>query len=103
VTQAQVQSILSAHCTTCHAGAGAPRGLDLTNVGAVVGTASVECSAKERIASGSSTTSYLVDKIMGAAQVGSCFSGVRMPAGGAPALSTADINTIATWINEGTP
>jgi mono/diheme cytochrome c family protein len=60
----------------------------------------VECSQKLRIAPGNAQQSYLVDKIMGAAQDGGCFSGVRMPAGG-PYLSDADIASIASWINAG--
>jgi hypothetical protein len=100
-TQADVQAILSANCTTCHSGPTPPQGLDLTNVGAVVGTASNECATKLRINAGSSATSYLVDKILGAAQDGGCFQGVRMPASGPPFLTNYQIARIAAWIDTG--
>jgi hypothetical protein len=98
---AQVQAILDSHCITCHSGAAAPRGLILTDVMAVVGAAAVECPDKQRITAGDSGISYLVDKIMGHAQNGGCFSGQRMPAGGNPPLSDEEIATIAAWIDAG--
>ena len=101
-TTADVQAILNANCTICHAGPGAPRGLDWTNVRASIGVAASECAMKLRIASGDAAHSYVVDKVMGAAQDGGCFTGVRMPAGGPP-LAASDIATIVSWINNGTP
>jgi hypothetical protein len=102
-----VQTILNAHCIGCHTGPSSnnvgdlPAGLDLNNVLAVVGTASLQCTAKVRIVANSASTSYLVDKIMGASQTsGGCFAGVRMPRN-LPPLSTADMNTIIGWINAG--
>ena len=76
--------------------------MSLVDVTVPVGVPAVECTQKLRIASGNSTQSYLVDKIMGAAQDGGCFSGKQMPLG-KPALAASDIATIASWINAGTP
>jgi acid phosphatase len=101
-TQAQVQAVLDGHCISCHSGATPPRGLDWTNVRAAIGVPAVECAAKLRIASGDSAHSYAIDKVKGAAQDGGCFSGNRMPAGGA-ALSADDIALVAAWIDAGTP
>jgi hypothetical protein len=75
--------------------------LSLVNVAAVVGTSSVDCPTKLRIQAGSSTTSYLVDKIRGASQTsGGCFMGLRMPRNQDP-LTAEEINTIASWIDAG--
>jgi len=101
-TVAQVQAILDANCTSCHSGATPPRGLSLVDIKTVVGAPASGCSQKLRIASGDATHSYLVDKIMGAAQDGACFSGRQMPLG-KPALAASDVATIASWINAGTP
>ena len=58
----------------------------------------MQCPTKLRISAGHPETSYLVDKILGAAQPGGpCFVGVRMPRG-QPALSAANIATIEAWI-----
>jgi hypothetical protein len=75
--------------------------MSLADVSAIVGAASSECSAKMRVAAGSPTTSYILDKLMGSSQTpGGCFSGARMPRGRA-ALSAANIATIAAWIRGG--
>jgi hypothetical protein len=101
-----VQAILNTNCISCHSGATPPNGLDLTNIAAftgaqqVVGVASVECAAKQRINPGSSMTSYIIDKLDGAAQDGGCFSGAQMPRGAAP-LTPAQISLIAQWIDHG--
>jgi hypothetical protein len=100
VSSADVQAVLNGHCIGCHSGPTPPRGLDLTNVNAVVGTPAVECAAKQRIQAGNARMSYLVDKVMGAAQDAGCFSGSRMPLGG-PFLNATDIATIVAWINAG--
>jgi hypothetical protein len=99
-TITDVQTILNNNCIRCHSGATPPAGLDLSNVRNVIGAASSECAAKQRIHAGSSVTSYLIDKVMGAAQDGGCFSGAQMPFGGPP-LAPADIATIASWIDHG--
>ena len=101
-TVADVQAILDASCTSCHSGTAPPRGLSLVDVRASVGTPAAGCAQKLRIASGSSATSYIVDKLLGAAQDGGCFSGKQMPLGKAP-LSAGDLAVITAWINAGTP
>jgi phospholipase C len=101
-TTAQVQAILNTNCTVCHSGTAPPQGLDWTNVRAQIGVPANECTGKMRINSGHSNVSYVIDKIMGAAQDGGCFSGARMPRGAA-ALSATDIATFASWIDAGTP
>jgi hypothetical protein len=102
VTSAQVQAIVDTNCTSCHSGPNPARGLSLVDIRAAIGVPSAGCAQKLRIASGNSAQSYLVDKIMGAAQDGGCFSGKQMPLGKAP-LAAADIATITSWINAGTP
>lgn len=79
-----------------------PQGLDWTNVRAQIGVPARECAAKLRINSGNAATSYMVDKIKGAAQDGGCFVGRRMPLG-SPPLTASQIALIADWINAGTP
>jgi hypothetical protein len=79
-----------------------PRGLDWTNVRAQIGVPSVECSTKMRIALNGAVHSYMIDKLMGVAQDGGCFSGQRMPSGGPP-LSNSDLALIAAGIDAGTP
>ncbi len=102
-TVADVQAILDANCTSCHSGTAPPRGLSLVDVRAVVGAPAAGCPQKLRISSGSSARSYLVDKLLGAAQdEGGCFSGKQMPLGKAP-LAASDLAVITGWINAGTP
>jgi hypothetical protein len=101
-TTSDIQAILNANCIVCHSGATPPAGLDWTNVRAQIGVAATECPNKLRIASGSAATSYVIDKLMGAAQDGGCFSGSRMPLGGAP-LAATDLARFQAWINGGTP
>ena len=75
--------------------------MSLGDVSGVVGAPSSECAAKMRVAAGSPTTSYILDKLMGASQAaGGCFSGVRMPRGRV-ALSAANLATIVSWIKAG--
>jgi hypothetical protein len=106
-TVADVQAILNDNhgtlgsaCVNCHGPPSPAQGLDLTNVAAVVGTASTECGTKLRIAPGNSAASYLVDKIFGGAQDGGCFSGAAMPLN-FPRLSDYEISRIAAWIDTG--
>jgi hypothetical protein len=101
-TATQVQAILDANCTSCHSGPAPARGLSLVDVKAVVGVPAAGCTQKLRIASGSAAHSYLVDKLLGAAQDGACFSGKQMPLGKA-ALAASDVAVITSWINAGTP
>ncbi|MET0794474.1 MAG: hypothetical protein ABW061_23330 [Polyangiaceae bacterium] len=101
-TSAQVQAILDANCTSCHSGSAPARGLSLVDVKVSIGVAAAGCAQKLRIASGSAARSYLVDKLLGAAQDGACFSGKQMPLG-KPALPASDLALISAWINAGTP
>ncbi|MEI9942543.1 MAG: hypothetical protein WDO69_35460 [Pseudomonadota bacterium] len=102
VTAAQVQAILNTNCTSCHSGPNPSRGLSLVDVKTAVGVPAAGCTQKLRIFSGSSAQSYLVDKLLGAAQDGGCFSGKQMPLN-RPPLAAADLATITSWINAGTP
>jgi hypothetical protein len=100
-TCAQVQDVLNTRCVTCHSGANPPKGLVLTDVSAIVGTQSVECSTKLRIDPGSAKNSYLVDKLRGASQAPcGCFSGQRMPLDADP-LEDTELAAVVGWINAG--
>jgi hypothetical protein len=100
-TRAQVQGILTGRCVYCHSLPTPPMGLVLTDVLAVVGTQSAECSAKLRIQAGSAQDSYLVDKLLGGSQARcGCFMGQRMPLDDDP-LDDSDFNIIVSWINAG--
>ena len=101
-TAADVQAILNANCVGCHSGSRPARGLDLTDVKTAVGVAAAGCAAKLRIAPGQAAQSYLVDKLLGAAQDGGCFSGRQMPLN-MPPLSASDIGVIRAWIDAGAP
>src|SRR4029079_13148649 len=87
---------LNANCIGCHSGPTPPRGLDWTDVRAQIGVAANECGGTKRINSGSAATSYLVDKIQGAAQDGGCFTGSRMPLLAAP-LSAGGHSPLPSW------
>jgi hypothetical protein len=87
-------------CTTCHAGANAPRGLRLdaaNSYALLVNVASVEVPALLRVNPGNPDQSYLVHKVEGTATVGG-----RMPLGGAP-LPQDRIDLIRAWIAAGAP
>jgi len=99
-TVAEVQSIIDANCVSCHSGARPPRGLNLVDIKTAVGASAVGCASKVRITAGQATQSYLVDKILGAAQDGGCFSGRQMPLN-KPPLAATDIATISAWIDAG--
>jgi len=99
-TAANVQSIINANCISCHAPPHPARSLDLTDIRTSVNVASGGCAAKLRIAPGQAAHSYIVDKLLGAAQDGGCFSGKQMPLN-KPALAPSDIATISAWIDAG--
>lgn len=93
-------TIFTPACVGCHAGAGAPRGLRLdegNSYALLVGVASAEVPALQRVKAGDAENSYLVHKIEGRAAVGG-----RMPLGGPP-LPQADIDLIKQWIVAGAP
>jgi len=86
-------------CTKCHAGAGAPEGLQLDaahSYDLLVGIPSAEQPAVLRVDPGHPDDSYLVRKLEGAAGI----TGVRMPFGG-PYLPQATIDVIRQWILAG--
>jgi Bacterial Ig-like domain len=89
-------------CSACHTGPRSnllPSGLDLTSATAsaasLVGVASVEQPALNRVAPNDASNSYLIQKLEGTA-------GTQMPLFGQP-LSQATINQIRAWINNGAP
>ena len=101
-----VQSVFTANCVGCHAGAGAPHGLNLvsgSSYALLVGQASAEVPAMNRVRSFRPDSSYLVHKIQGTqSTVGG--SGARMPFGCTTnCLPNATINTIRNWILQGAP
>jgi hypothetical protein len=90
--------VLTPICTACHVGATAPQGLRLDSANSyalLVGVASQENPALQRVAPGDPNNSYLIKKLEGTASVGG-----RMPLGGTP-LSQADIDVIRQWITDG--
>jgi hypothetical protein len=67
----------------------------------IVNVPSQEVSTLDRILPGNSADSYLVQKVMGIAAVGA-----QMPDGcpsERPCLTTAQIDMIVDWVNEGAP
>jgi hypothetical protein len=100
-TRAQVQGILNGACIYCHSPPTPPENLVLTDVSAVVGTHSMECTDKLRIQAGNAQNSYLIDKLRGGAQSPcGCFMGQQMPLDD-DALSADNLRIITTWINAG--
>jgi hypothetical protein len=94
-TVSQVASLFSASCTSCHSGASAPDGLDLTAsglTGKLSGKTS-HCNGKLLVDPGDAASSYLLDKLQGSQ---SC--GVQMPKGHEP-LDASSINCVADWID----
>jgi Bacterial Ig-like domain len=102
-TLAQIQtSVLTPRCSGCHSGAGAtlPGSLNLTSLNAsraaLVGVASVEVPALQRVAAGSPNDSYLIRKLEGTPGI----VANRMPLGG-PFLDQPTIDSIRRWITNG--
>jgi len=107
---ADIQPIFDDNCIRCHAGLGAPQGLDLRaqfSFDNLVGVESNEVPPDLRVNPGSSDPceggSYLVEKISGC-PLGSEIPrvGERMPFGG-PFLSEEEIILIMDWIDLGAP
>lgn len=107
---ADIQPIFNDNCIICHAGGGAPQGLDLHaqfSYNNLVGVESKEVAPDLRVNPGISDPceggSYLVEKISGCL-LGSGIPrvGVRMPLGG-PFLSEDEILLIMEWIDLGAP
>jgi hypothetical protein len=87
-------------CTTCHQGAGAPRGLQLDathSYAALVSMPSSEQPAVLRVAPGDPDSSYLIRKLTNTGGI----SGVQMPANGPPYLPQSTIDVIRQWITNG--
>lgn len=97
-------TIFSPICASrCHAGATAPKGLQLDAANAwnlIVGVKSVEVPALSRVDPGHPENSYLIVKL---APIDVRRDGERMPRNGPPYLSTAQITMIRRWIQEGAP
>ena len=105
VTLAQIQQqVFSPICSGCHSGPTSnnlPSGMNLTSTAnsfaALVGVASIEVPAVNRVEPGDPDNSYLIHKLEGTQSVGS-----RMPQGG-PFLPQATIDMIRDWITDGAP
>ena len=88
-------------CSPCHSGASAPKGLMLDaahSYNLLVGVASTEVPALDRVKAGDPDNSYIIIKLTnGAGIVGS-----QMPLGENP-LPQATIDVIRQWITNGAP
>jgi len=88
-------------CSVCHAGAGAPEGLQLDaahSYNLLVGVPSVEQPNLLRVKPGDPANSYMLHKIEGAPGI----VGGQMPLGETP-LPQATIAAISQWIANGAP
>lgn len=95
-----IQNIFNAHCISCHSGSTPPQGQNLSDSLAylnIVDVASHQQPAIKRIAPGDTTNSYLIMKIQGSPGI----SGLRMPRNGPPYLTTAQIDSIRSWVFNG--
>jgi hypothetical protein len=100
------QGILNPHCALsgCHTGLSPTGEMDLSEGFAgnsyprLVNVASVGVPAKVRVKPSSTTDSYLYMKITGAAGI---FGTIMPPPSTTDTLSQQEIQTIATWINQG--
>lgn len=84
--------------TNCHVGQFPQQGLDLSAGNAyseIVNVQSTEMQSLLLVKPGSSSESYLINKLRGTG-----ITGLRMP-NGQPALSTTVIDSIAAWIDRG--
>ena len=86
----------------CHSGSSAPFGLSLDSADNsfqnLVGVASGQQSNLMRVMAGNAENSYLIHKLEGRPSI----SGLQMPRNGTP-LSTALIQNVKDWINNGAP
>jgi mono/diheme cytochrome c family protein len=102
-TQIQ-QQILNPACVACHTDEGRTpaSGLNLKTGaahGQLVGVASVGKPGAIRVVAGNPGSSYLIQKLEGAADI----VGLRMPRNGPPFLTTEQIALIRQWIQNGAP
>ena len=102
-TLASIQdNVFTVNCAVsgCHGGAGAQQGLRLDpgfSAGNLINVHSPQDSNLIRVLPGDPDGSFLIQKLDGTQTVGS-----RMPDGG-PYLTTATINVIRQWIQDGAP
>jgi hypothetical protein len=100
-TLASIQdNVFTPICTGCHAGAGAPQGLQLTagnSAANLINVHSPQDSNLVRVIPGDPDHSLLIQKLEGTQTVGQ-----RMPRGG-PFLDQSTINVIRQWITNGAP
>jgi methionine-rich copper-binding protein CopC len=92
-------NIFTPICSKCHAGAGAPEGLQLDathSYAALVGVPSTEQPSVMRVAKGDPANSYIIRKLEDAPGI----TGQQMPFGG-PYLPQSTIDVIAQWITNG--
>jgi methionine-rich copper-binding protein CopC len=92
-------NIFTPICSKCHAGAGAPEGLQLDathSYAALVGVPSTEQPSVMRVAKGDPANSYIIRKLEDAPGI----TGQQMPFGG-PYLPQSTIDIIAQWITNG--
>jgi hypothetical protein len=105
VTLTQIQNeVFTPVCSACHTGPTSntlPSGMNLSSAAdsfaALVGVASIQVPAQERVEAGNPDDSYLIHKLLGTQSVGD-----RMPQGG-PFLEEETIDTIRQWITDGAP
>lgn len=101
LTEVQAQ-VFSASCTQCHAGSGAPQGLDLSQGNAysnLVNVASNEVPDLLLVDPGNPDDSYLMIKLRGGDRMAEGTS--KMPLGGS--LSSDEIDLVSRWIADGAP
>lgn len=95
--------VFTPQCSGCHSGGGGslPASMDLTSTeasyAALVGVASEQVPALQRVEAGNADDSYLIHKVEGTQSVGS-----QMPVGGS-FLSESTIAMIREWIDAGAP
>ena len=93
-------NIFTPLCITCHAGAGAPAGLQLdedNSFNMLVNVPSSQVPTLLRVEPGNPNDSYLIQKLEGTQTVGG-----RMPQGG-PFLEQSEVDVVRTWVSNGAP
>lgn len=98
------ENIFTPTCATsgCHSSSSASAGLSLAkgeSFSELVGVASTQAPALNRVAAGDPDNSYLLDKLQGT-QSAAGGSGSQMPQGGSP-LSDDEIVVLTEWIENG--
>ena len=102
-TLAQIQTqIFDPGCGSCHTDVGRnpSGGLNLkggASFAGLVGVASSQQTGAVRVIAGNANSSYLIQKLEGAAGI----AGARMPRNGPPYLTDAQVKFIRDWITAG--